>query len=187
MIYPKKLNSKKSEKALNILIIISIALAISLIIINKLTTPAIHWSALANCGIVYVWITIIYSIKKSINIAEHVLLQTIAMSLVVFYTDYRIGFKGWSIDIAFPIILIGANATMLILTIVSRKEYIKYAICQLIVVFISFIPITLIIKDVVEMKLLSIIAIFISILNFTISIILCYKDVKEAIISRLHM
>ena len=64
MIYPQKLSSKKGQIILNIFLIISIIIATMLVVINKLTTPNIPWSALANCGIIYIWITVIYSIKK---------------------------------------------------------------------------------------------------------------------------
>lgn len=187
MIYPQKLNSKKGERILNIFLIVSILIAILLIIINKLTTPQVHWAALANCGIIYIWITVIYSIKKSTNIAGHVLIQTMAISALVLYIDKTIGFAGWSINMAIPIILIVANITMLILTIVSHKKYIKYAIYQLIIVLISLVPLFLIMKNMMGSNILSKIAIIISIISLTLSLILCCKDVKEAIIRKFHM
>ena len=125
MIYPKKLSSKKGNKIITILMIVSIILAIILVLINKLTTPNITWAAFANCGIIYIWITAIYSIKKGTNIAGHVLIQTIIISLVILYIDNRLGFKGWSINRAIPIVLIIANISMLVLTIVSYKKYIN--------------------------------------------------------------
>jgi hypothetical protein len=187
MIYPQKLSSKKGEKVLKILLATSILLGIILVIINRLTTPNIHWAALANCGIIYIWITVIYSIKKSTNVAGHVLIQTIAISAATLYIDDRIGFRGWSINIAIPIILIVSNSTMLILTIVTRKNYIKYAIYQLMIVLISLISILLIWDKIMNLRILSDIAIGISITNLLISLILCFKDVKEALVRKLHM
>ena len=187
MIYPQKLSSRKSEKIIKILLIASIVTAIVLITINKLTTPRIPWAALANCGIIYIWITVMYSIKKGSNIAGHVLVQIILISMAILYIDEKIGFKGWSINIAIPIILIVANIIMLILTIVNHKEYIKYAIYQLIIVLISLMPIILIIKKMIQLELLSKISIVISILNLLISLIFCYRDVKEVIIRKFHM
>jgi len=187
MIYPKKISVKNSERILYLCLAISIAVAIILITINRLTTPEIPWAALANCGIIYIWITTIYCIKKNTNIAGHVLLQTIVISIATLFIDYRLGFNGWSFDIAIPIILIIANATMLILTIISYKKYIKYAICQLILVIFSILPIFFVMKNMMELKTLNKIAIIISALNLTITMILCYKDVKEAIIRKVHM
>lgn len=187
MIYPQKLSSKKGERMLKIFLILSFVLGLILTIVNKLTTPDIPWAALANCGIVYIWITVIYSIKRSTNIAGHVLLQTIVISLVLLYIDYRLKFSGWSISIAIPIVLIIANITMLILTLISYKKYIKYAICQMIIVIMSLISIYFITNNFIEMKALSTTAIIISILNLIITLILCYKDVRDAIIRKIHM
>lgn len=187
MIYPQKLNSKKGEIILNIFIIFSIILAASLILINKLTTPQVPWAAIANCGIIYVWITLFYTIKKGTNIAGHVLLQTIIMSMAALYIDSIIGFKEWSINIAVPIILMLANIIMFIVTIISHRDYIKYAICQLLIVIISIGTFILISKENIEFKVLINIANGISILNLLVSLCLCYKDIKEAIIRKIHM
>ena len=114
MIYPKKINANKSEKLIKIFLLSSIILALILLLINKLTTPNVPWAALANGGIVYIWITAIYSIRKNTNIAGHVLIQTLAISILTVFIDYKLGFKGWSIEIAMPIIIMIANITMLI-------------------------------------------------------------------------
>lgn len=187
MLYPQKLSSKKTNLLIKSLLIASIVIAIILIIINKLTTPNIHWAALANSGIIYIWLTVLYSISKNTNIAAHVMIQTIAISLLTTFIDYRIGFKGWSLEIAIPIILIVANITMLVLTIVSHKKYIRYAIYQLVICIFSMIPLYLIYENYVYQAVLSYIAIGISILNFLLTIILCAKDVKEAIIRKFHV
>lgn len=187
MIYPKKLNSKKSDLLVKILLFVSFSIAIILTIINKLTTPNIPWAMLSNAGIIYIWITVLYSINKNVNIAGHVLVQTIAISLLVAFIDYQLGFKGWSLSIAIPIIIIVSNITMLVLTIVSHKKYIKYAIYQVGIVILSMIPVILISENIVEEKTLSIIASGISILNLILTLILCAKDMKEAIIRKFHM
>ena len=187
MIYPQKITSRKSDLIINILLVISIIVALVLILINKLTTPDIHWAAVANCGIIYIWLTVIYSIKRSDNVAGHVLIQTILISIVTIYLDKTLGWKAWSVYIANPVILIIANITMLILTAISYEKYIKYAIYQLIIVLISFTPMILIMKNIIELKALNRIAIEISVLNFLISLIFCYKDIKDAITRKIHM
>ena len=70
MLYPKKLSSKKSNVLIKILLSISLIVAIILTIINKLTTPEVHWAALANSGIIYGWITVRYAINKRTNIKD---------------------------------------------------------------------------------------------------------------------
>ena len=76
---------------------------------------------------------------------------------------------------------------MLILTAVSYEKYIKYAIYQLAVVALSLTPLCLIMGNVLELKMLNRIAIEVSILNLLVSLILCSKDLKDAIIRKLHI
>jgi len=187
MIYPEKIKAKKSDIIIKILILVSIIIVAVLILINKLTTPNIPWAALANAGIIYIWIIVVYSVKRNINIAGHILIQTITVSILTIYIDYKLGMMEWSIDIAIPIIIIISNITMLILTIVSYKKYIKYAIYQLIIVLFSMIPVILMTEHIIEIRVLSIVAGSISVLNFILTLILCTKDLKEAVIRKFHM
>lgn len=187
MIYPKKINANNSEKITKIMLAISIVIAIILTIINKLTSPNVTWAALANGGIVYIWVIVIYSIHRNVNIAGHVLVQTIAVSLLTVFIDYRLGFKGWSLSLAIPIILIVANTAMLILTIVSHKKYLRYAIYQFFILIFSILPAILIGERIVTEPIMGIIATGISILNLVITIILSAKDLEEAIKRKFHM
>lgn len=186
MLYPQKLSSKRKNILVNILLFISIFIAVILTIINKLTTPQTHWAALANGGILYIWVTVLYSIYKNTNIAGHVMIQSIAISLLITYIDYKLEFKRWSLEIAIPIILIIANITMFVLTIVSHRKYIKYAIYQLIICIFSMLPFVLIYENIISYKVLSYIALGISIINFVLTIILCAKDVKAVIVRKFH-
>ena len=172
MIYPQKLNSKKTDIILKLAILISVVVALMLVLINSLITPDVKWAGLANSGIIYIWVTVLYSINKNVNIAGHVLLQTIAISLLTVYIDYKTGYKAWSLNMSIPIIIIVANITMLILTIISHKKYIRYAICQLSIVLISMLPIILVSEHIVENKTLSFVASGISIVNLIITLLL---------------
>lgn len=187
MLYPQKINAKNMDLIIKISIIISVFLGIFLVFLNRMTTPNIHWTGLCNAGIIYIWVTVLYSINKNINIAGHVLIQTIAISLLTVYIDYKTGFKAWSVNLSIPIIIIIANITMLILTIISRKKYIKYAVYQLLIVIVSTIPIFLVYENLVQDKTLSIIATTISGVNLILSLSLSAKDIKEVIVRKFHI
>ena len=187
MIYPQKLSNKKSEKIIRVFFIFSVILGIIMFLINKKKTPNIAWSPIANAGIIYVWITVIYSIKRNTNIASHVLLQMIIITMLIMYIDNQIGYKGWSIYIGIPIVLIIANVTMLVLSIVCYKKYTKYAIYQLIIVLISIIPILIALNGIIELKILNIVATGISLFNLTISLILSHTDIYKTLVCKFHM
>ena len=187
MIYPQKLNSKKGNLIIRFGLLLSILVALILILINRYFKPNVPWSAIANGGIIYVWVVLYYSIKKNINIAGHVLLQTLALSTLTVFIDYQLGFRSWSLDIIIPVLIIIANVTMFVLTIVSHKNYIKYAMYQLVISLFSILPIILYIENMSHNKVMCIIASGISVVNLALSLILCTKDVKETIIRKFHM
>ena len=186
-LYPKISNVKRSNKVINILNIISIVISIILIIINYLINKEILWSLICILGIIYVWITTIYSIKKNVNIGSHVIIQVICISALVLGIDYIISYKGWSLKIAIPIILIVANVTMLLLTIVSHKRYYKYALNQIkifiITAIILLIPVIKLIKFNILYMILAIIALISLILAFT----LCGRDLISEIKKKFHI
>ena len=93
MIYPQKLNSKRSNLIVNAGLIVSVSFAIMFVILNRIITPGIHWAAIVNGTIVYIWVVLFYTIRKRINIAGHVLLHAIAISVLNVYIDYEIGFQ----------------------------------------------------------------------------------------------
>ena len=187
MIYPQKLSNKKNNLIIKLGLLIAILIIILLSIINIFTSPEIPWAAIANGGIIYILAILFYSIKKKINIAGHVLLHGVAFSSMAVYIDYLFGFKAWSINIIIPIIIIVSNIAMFILTIICHKQFIKYAIYQLLIVVFSIIPIILIAEGLIQNRILSIIAIIISVINFIVSLVWCTKDIKETVIRKFHM
>lgn len=76
---------------------------------------------------------------------------------------------------------------MLILTVISHKKYIKYAVYQLLIVIVSTIPIFLVYENLVQDKTLSIIATTISGVNLILSLSLSAKDIKEVIVRKFHI
>lgn len=187
MIYPQKMNNKKGEKIVNALLVTSILIGILLVVINKITSPNVGWAGIANAGIIYIWITVIYSIRRNTNIASHVLLQMLIISFMLLYIDNRFGAFGWSIYIGIPITLMVANITMLVLAIVSYRNYTKYAIYQLFIVLLSIIQLAPAFMNIIKFGILNQISIGISLLNLVISLALSYKDFGKMLACKFHM
>lgn len=187
MLYPKLNNVKRN----NIILIISIAISIILIdvllLINVLVDKTNHWSLLCVAGIIYVYGTIIYSRKRNVNIASNVFVQYILVSLLMLAYDYFLGYEGWSINIAIPIVIIIANSTLMILTIVSRKRYMRYAMYHVLTFLFSMGQLIVLLTGHLENKVLSIVACGIAGLSLLLTAILCGKAMWLETKKRLHM
>jgi hypothetical protein len=187
MLYPKLSNVKRN----NIIFIASIAISVIIInillIINVLVDKTNHWSMLCIAGIIYAYGTVIYTKKRNVNIASNVFAQCLLVSLLILAIDYFLGYRGWSINIAIPIVVIVANSTLMILTIISRKRYIRYAVYHMLTFLFSMIPLILLLSGILENKVLTIVSSGIAGLSLLLTIILCGKAMWEETKKRLHV
>jgi len=187
MLYPQTINAKKTDFIIKVAILISFVVGVMLVLINKFTTPEIRWAGYCNAGIIYIWVTVLYALNKNVNIANHLFIQMLALSALAVYIDLRLGFEAWSINLAIPIIVIIINITMLILSIASYSNYIRYAFVQVLIVLASTVPLFFVYENLVNDKTLSIVATSISGINLLFSLIFHFKDIKEEIVKKFHM
>ena len=187
MLYPQKINAKKSDFIIKVAILISIIVGLLLVIINRYATPGIKWAGYCNAGIIYVWITVLYSLRRNVNIASHLFIQMLAISALCVYFDIRMGFQAWSINFAIPMIVIVTNITMLILSIASFRNFARYAFFQVLIVILSLVPIFLVYENLVNDKTFSVFASVLSIFNLIISLIFHFKDIKSELERNFHI
>ncbi len=188
-LYPKVRNVKKANLARIIMVIISIVIILATIIVNLCTSTRYLWCLIVIAGIIYAWITVMYSIHRNVNIGSSVTLQFIIISLLSIVIDLIFDHKGWAVNIAIPIIIIIVNVTMLVLTLCSINRYYKYAIYQLIIFVFSMIPLVIYFAfdAIITMPILTIISSSITVFTFIMSLILCGKNIVGELDRRLHM
>lgn len=186
-LYPKIRNVKKDNIAIKIMIIVSVVVSIACLITNICTSRKYMWSFIVIVGIIYTWITVMYSIHRNVNIASNVMVQLIAISILTVCIDNIIGYDGWSVNLAIPIIIMVANTTMFILTISSFHKY-KYAVYQLIIFVLSIIPLGILVfsDKLITNPIFTIISSSIALFTFVFSLILCGKSIIEELDRRLH-
>lgn len=188
-LYPKVRNIEKSHLTIKLMIFISLLTMIICSIVNICTSTKYLWCLIIGAGIIYSWITVIYSLKRNINIGSNVMLQLVATSILVICIDFIIGYTGWAINYAIPIIIVIANITILVLTIVSINKYYKYAIYHLIIFILSMVPMVIYIasNEIIIKPIFTIISSIVALFTFILSLILCGKSIIEELDRRLHM
>ena len=188
-LYPKVRNEKTSNLAIKTMGIISIVVIIICMIINLCTSMKYLWFLIVIAGIAYSWVTVLYSIHRNVNIASNVMIQTLAISVLTVCIDYILGYSGWAINLSVPIIIMAANITIFVLTMVSVNRYYKYAIYHLIIFAFSMIPLILLVftKDIIVVPIFTIISSGIATFTFIFSLILCGRSIVEELDRRLHM
>ena len=81
-LYPKVRNVKTSNLAIKIMGIVSILIILVCTIVNLCTSQKYLWFLIVIAGIIYSWVTVLYSVDRNVNIASNVMIQTIAISIL---------------------------------------------------------------------------------------------------------
>lgn len=187
MLYPKITNVKQSRNITNIFIIVSVFLDIMLLTINFLVSRKLNWSIIAIVSVIYLWISITYALDKNVNLASYTLIQMLVISLFLFIIDFVFGFKKWSFSIGIPIVIMVSNITMMIITMIKHKKYVKYAFYEILIllfsiaydIFISFVSI--------HLPLLNIITLWVCITNLSFVLIFNYEVLKVELEKKFHI
>lgn len=176
----------KFNLANKILLLISIISAVGCIVLNVFF-PEILWSVICILGIIYLWITISYSIKKNVNIASKILIHTIAAILLAFIFNYVLFKEHWPIlDYAIPIILSISNIALIILQIIQNIHHENYFVYQLVISVFSIIPLILLKLNMIEITLPTYIFFIIAGIALISTIIFYSKDFIAEIKKRFH-
>lgn len=102
---------------------------VMLIAIGILYQGKIQWVEATLFAIMTMWLAILILIRKRRNIAKSLLYLLVILSLLCIYLDYLIGWDGWSISLAIPIICSSTLISMFIttrLTYMNPGDYVLY-------------------------------------------------------------
>ena len=142
--YPRiQYDPKKWKEVVNSFYIILFAVAAILGIVNYATYSGSMWSVIAIGCIVYVALTLRYSIMRHANLASKIVLQTIAAEVLLVMIDHSTGYAGWSVNYGIPSTLLFADLAVVFLIIVNRLNWQSYFMYQIAITIFSFIPVIL--------------------------------------------
>jgi hypothetical protein len=99
---------------IRIMLLLSICTIIISFAINVIFTKESRWSILVAAGIVCMWISMFFILRKKNNIPKTILWQVFIIGVLSVLWDYSIGWIGWSINYVIPSICIGAMIIMAI-------------------------------------------------------------------------
>ena len=137
MLYPKLVNVKKSKETIYVISLLNVFLFIMLLLINYTFSRKLNWSIVAIVSIIYAWRTVYITLKRNKNLASYIFAQLIYVSGLLYVIDFAFGYKGWSLTIGIPIVIMTTNFAMMIITMIKYKKYLKYALYEIMILVLS--------------------------------------------------
>jgi len=145
------------------------------------------WSILSIGSVAYSWTLMYHALRSNRHIASKIVVQALAGSILIVLIDIMTGFQGWSVNFVVPQIAILANVVIFILMIANRMVWREFVMYQLAMAGLSFIPLALIVLNIVTRPFISLIAVFIAALILLGTATFGDKTVKSELIRRFHI
>lgn len=186
-IYPVIPLSYERHLAIRILIFISVVAVVISYIIYSLFPTKVNWPMLVLLGIASMWLSITYVLRKRSNITKTIMWQVVIMSLLSILWDWKIGWRGWSLDYAIPFLCIAAIIVMYVTAKAMRLGTGYYIAYFLLGGLFGIIPGLFILLDLVKVDYPSIISVAVSIIFLSAIIIFQGEKILSELQKRMHI
>lgn len=103
-----------------LVIFISISLVVAALAVNFIWKESGWWSVFWIAGTACLWIILWLAVRKRKNIPRWILYQVVVVSLICSVWDFAMGWRGWSVDYAIPILCLVGLISLGILSIVLK-------------------------------------------------------------------
>lgn len=150
--------TKKLEFIFKIIAFSAMLVEILLIVINYLTYNGVKWSAICGLGLAYICFVAYYAYQRNSGHRAKVLVLFLLAMPMFFVMDYVLGYEGWSLDYASPIMIMVIDIVIIVLMLVNVRNWQNYIMMQIVMLFVCIVGMVLVMMDVIGWPVLMIIA-----------------------------
>lgn len=172
---------------IRIMILVSISAIVISLAINAIVTRESHWALLVTAGILCMWISMFFILRKKNNIPKTIMWQVVLIGVLSVLWDRYMGWIGWSVDYVIPSICVGAMIVMAIsakMLHIGARDLVIYLFIDGI---FGFVPLILLFVGFVEVKFPSIICTAASAISLTAILLFEWDYMKTELNKRMHI
>lgn len=177
----------KSHLAMRILVFISIVTVIVSFAISRFFVSNFNWPLLILLGIGSMWLIASNVLRKRRSIAKVLTWQVTILSILALVWDRVIGWQGWSLDFAIPIICTAATAAMFVIAQVKHLEAKEYVVYLSLTALFGLFPLLFLLFGWVAIVFPSIISVVINLIMLVAILIFQWEAIRSELTKRLHI
>ena len=163
-----------------------IAAAVIAVVINMIFTPSREWFPIVLGITMSMWVALSIGFFKRHNLLKNGIWQTVIFSVGCVLWDYFTGWRGWSLDYAFPAICLTVMASFGIITKLQKLRAQDYMIYYLLIGIIGLVPLLFWAVGLVDVHYLSVICGGVSFLLMAALVIFRGGDLAAELHKKLH-
>lgn len=177
----------KKNLTMQIMIFISIISIVVSFAINIIFPSEINWLLLFLLALASVWLSLIFILKKRDNISKKIIWQVIIVTVLSLFWDWKIGWRGWSLDFVIPITYIAAMIVMYVTSKIMKLSTSHYITYGLLGSLFGIIPLLFLLLGWNKVKYPSIVCVSMSIIFLSAMIIFRGAEIKLELKKRTHL
>ncbi len=187
-VYPNAIGVNRRFRLLeNLLLFLSIVAGCLMVVINHITDPEVAWSLVVCLILVYANAVVRMAILGKSGYMFKTLTLVILAVLMLLGIDYLTGYQGWSLDYVLPLGILLIDLTLLILTLVNRRNWQSYMMAQILAILLSMIPVGLRLGGIIKFPYLVWIAFATSVFLFLGTLIIGDRRARTELKRRFHV
>lgn len=157
---------KNKVRALNLIVKIytfaAIIIEAVLIIVNVRTFRNLWWSAISGIAILYLYVTLRFSIQKNKGYRRTIMIQVIGATLLSIAIDFIVGYRGWSVNFVVPSAILLLDLAIFILMMVNKSYWQSYILMQMFTTILGIMVLIFWHQGLIWHPVVSIVAAFVS-------------------------
>jgi hypothetical protein len=138
-------------------------------------------------GLLSMWLSLTTALRKRYNITKSIMWQVLIVSALAILWDWRIGWRGWSLDYAIPVLCVAAMLVMYVTAKVMKLSARNYIAYFLLGGLFGVIPVLFILFNLVNVIYPSIISVAVSIIFLSAILIFQGDNIKAELQKRMHI
>lgn len=186
-IYPVIRPSFERHFVIRILVFISIVAIVASYVVYEMLPTSINWPMFVIFGLLSMWLSLSEVLRKRNNITKSIMWQVLIVSLLTILWDWRIGWRGWSLDYAVPMLCVTGILVMYLTAKIMRLSARNYVSYFLLGGLFGIIPVLFILFDLVNVAYPSMISVAASIIFLSAILIFQGENIKAELQKKMHI
>lgn len=186
-IYPNIPLVYERHLVIRILLFITIVTIVVSFAVYRLVPSNVNWPIFVLLGLLSMWLSIALVLRKRNNMTKNMMwLVTLTAALSILW-DWRIGWRGWSLDYVIPAVSVAAICAMYVTAKVMKLSARDYIIYFLLGGLFGIIPVLFILFNWLNVLYPSIICVSVSIIFLSAILLFQGDNIKSELDKKMHI
>lgn len=172
---------------IRMLLFITVVTIVVGLAVYRLVFYNVNWLIFMLLGLLSMWLSIALVFRNKNNITNNIMWFVILVSSLSVLWDWKIGWKGWSLDYVIPIVCVTAIFAMYVAAKAMRLSAKDYMIYFLLGGLFGIIPILFILFNWLNVLFPSIISVSVSIIFLSAIIIFQGENIRSELDKKMHL